>query len=207
MLTTQERIYIVFEYHSLQSVVSLQRKWRHDFSTTTPSDKSILSLYTKFKVTGSVADAKRSGRPWEIDRKKVIEQFENEPSSSIRRISREIDISIGSISQILRKKKMRPYSLRVLQELSEEDFCARKAMCDEFLQLHNEDDQFLLNVFWSDEATFHLTGRVNKHNCILWGYENPNNFTTVPRASPKVNVWVAMSSKKLIGPFFFLMKR
>ena len=61
-------------------------------------------------------------------------------------------------------------------------------MCDELLQLHNEDDEFLLNVFWSDEATFHLTGRVN-----LLGYENPKKSTTVSRASTKVNFWVAMS--------------
>ena len=98
---------------------------------------------------------------------------------------------------------MKPYRLRVLQQLSDEDYCARKAMCDELLRLHQENDDFLFNVFWSDEATFHLSGCVNKHNCIIWGYENPNNITEVPRVSPKVNVWVAFSSKKLIGPFFF----
>ena len=127
MLTTQERVCVVLEYHSLQSVVSFQRKWRHDFSTTPPSDKPIL-----FKETGR-----------EIVWEKVIGQFENQRSSSMRCVLREMD--------------MRPFSLHVLQELSEEDFCARKAMCDGFLKLRNEDDEFLcfdpmkLNfIEWSD---------------------------------------------------------
>jgi hypothetical protein len=28
-------------------------------------------------------------------------------------------------------------------------------------------------VCFSDEATFHLCDKVNKHNCRIWGYENP----------------------------------
>ena len=203
MLTTQERIYVVLEYHSQQSVVAVQRKWQKDFSTIPPSDKTITSLYKKFKDTGSVLDKERSGRNKVIDDEKVIEHFENQSSSSIRRASTQLDISVGSICIVLHKRGMKPYRLRVLQQLSEEDFCSRKEMCDNLLQLHQENNSFLFNVFWSDEATFHLNGCVNRHNCIIWAQENPNNITEIPRVSPKVNVWVAFSSKKIIGPFFF----
>ncbi|KAJ4439196.1 hypothetical protein ANN_07313 [Periplaneta americana] len=34
------------------------------------------------------------------------------------------------------------------------------------------DQNFLLNILWSDEATFKLSGRANRHNCTYWYTEN-----------------------------------
>ena len=35
-----------------------------------------------------------------------------------------------------------------------------------------EDDAFLQRVIFSDEATFHLSGKVNRHNVRIWGLQN-----------------------------------
>jgi hypothetical protein len=36
-------------------------------------------------------------------------------------------------------------------------------------------------IVLSDEATFHLSGKVNRHNIIIWGSQNPHQFVEVPR--------------------------
>ncbi|GBN99927.1 hypothetical protein AVEN_41972-1 [Araneus ventricosus] len=62
---------------------------------------------------------------------------------------------------------------------------------------------YLRKWFFSDESTFHASGKVNKHNCRIWGSENPRNYRELERNSPKVNVWCALSHTEVIGPFFF----
>jgi hypothetical protein len=58
-------------------------------------------------------------------------------------------------------------------------------------------------VQFSGEATFHVSGAVNCHNVRLWGSENPHAYVEHQHDSPKVNVFCAISSQKVYGPFFF----
>jgi hypothetical protein len=60
----------------------------------------------------------------------------------------------------------------------------------------------LRNVVFSDEATFHLAGKVNRHSRIR-GSEHPHSFREHERDSPKINVWCALSYNRVIGPFSF----
>ena len=54
-----------------------------------------------------------------------------------------------------------------------------------------------------EESTFHISGKVNRHNVRIWGTENPLEIVQHERASPKINVFGAMSTQKVYGPFFF----
>lgn len=38
----------------------------------------------------------------------------------------------------------------------------------------DDDEHFLDNIVFSDEKTFHLSGKVNTHECTIWGSENPD---------------------------------
>ena len=58
-------------------------------------------------------------------------------------------------------------------------------------------------ICFSDEAAFHLNGRVNRHNCVIWGKENPHAMQEVPLKSPRLVVWCGMFKNSIIGPFFF----
>ena len=77
-------------------------------------------------------------------------------------------------------------------------------------------DQFLLKKFFSalmmtlttltvfsDEATFHVSGKVNKHNIQIWGSENPCEVVEKERDSPKINAWCGLMHNQIIGPFIF----
>jgi len=65
------------------------------------------------------------------------------------------------------------------------------------------DDHFLEKVQFSDEVTFHVSGAVNCRNVRTWGSENPHAYVEHQSDSPKVNVFCAISSQKVYGPFFF----
>jgi hypothetical protein len=62
------------------------------------------------------------------------------------------------------------------------------------MQLKMEEDGYVERLIFSDEATFHVSGKVSRHNVRIWGTE---------RDSPKVNVHCAVSREKVDGPFFF----
>jgi hypothetical protein len=60
----------------------------------------------------------------------------------------------------------------------------------------SSDDQFLEKVQFSDKATFHISGAVNRRNVRIWGSENPHAYVEQQHDSPKVNVFCATSIKK-----------
>jgi hypothetical protein len=66
-----------------------------------------------------------------------------------------------------------------------------------------EDDTFLPRSIFSDEATFHLSGKVNRHNVRTWGLQNPQEAMEHEGESPKVNVFCALSQTMLYGPICF----
>ena len=70
--------------------------------------------------------------------------------------------------------------------------------------VHNE--HFPNQLVFSDEETFHLSGKVNRHIVRIWGSENSHAYIEHVRDSPKVNVFCAVYSSKVYGPFFFAEK-
>ena len=54
-----------------------------------------------------------------------------------------------------------------------------------------------------DEASFHLSEKVNKHNVQIWGTQNPFEVIEKERDSPKLNAWCGLMHNQIIGPFIF----
>jgi hypothetical protein len=73
-----------------------------------------------------------------------------------------------------------------------------------FLRKIAYDGAIMNKAVFSDEATFHLSGRVNPHNLRIWGSENPHESFEHERDSHRVNVFAAMSREELNRPFFFI---
>ena len=83
---------------------------------------------------------------------------------------------------------MFPYKLQIVQALLPHDKPKGVAFAVDMLDSIDNDNNFLDNVIFSDESTFHLSGKVNRHNCRIWGTENPPVVHEHERDSPKVNV-------------------
>ena len=79
----------------------------------------------------------------------------------------------------------------------------RKDFSDYLLDKTKEDKCWLDNIFFSDECSFTLRGSVNCQNFRIWGKEKPDIILQKPMMEKKLNVFVAFSSKILIGPYFF----
>jgi hypothetical protein len=62
---------------------------------------------------------------------------------------------------------------------------------------------FSYKTVFSDEATFHFSGKVNHHNLIIWRSHNPRQVVEHVRDSPKVDIFCAVSRTQVTRPFFF----
>lgn len=71
------------------------------------------------------------------------------------------------------------------------------------MQLKMEENDFLERLIFCDEATFHISGKVSRHNVRIWGTEQSHAQIEHQRDSPKVIVFCAVSREKVHGPFFF----
>ena len=85
--------------------------------------------------------------------------------------------------------------------MSPQDHNLRRQYCINF-QARLEEDGFVDEMIFSDEATFHVSGNVNRHTVKIWGSEHPRPRMEHVRDSPKVNVFCAVSCTKVYGPFF-----
>jgi hypothetical protein len=59
-----------------------------------------------------------------------------------------------------------------------------------------------LDVTFTDEVWFHLSGYVNTQNTRLWLLENPHAVHEKPLHDQKLGVWVAISRWHTVGPLF-----
>jgi hypothetical protein len=48
-----------------------------------------------------------------------------------------------------------------------------------------------------------ISGKVHRYNVHIWGTENPHEMVQHERASPKIDVFCAVSTQKVYGPCFF----
>ena len=134
---------------------------------------------------------------------RIQESFERSPRNATCRASGELGIPQPTVWRALRCRLLfKPYRLQLAQALRLNDKGKRVEFCDRMLQ-NMEDETFLPLLIFSDEATFHLSGKVNRHNVRIWGLQNPHGALEHERDSPKVNVFCALSQTKVHGPFFF----
>ena len=164
------------------------------------------SIFDKFIETGSMFDAPRCGRPRRSDEKieEIKDIFEENPSTSIRQAAAIADTSFTMIRNVLREDlRMKPHRFSFCHQLFDDDKATRVTMCNEFQQRIAADENFLNRLCFSDEATFHLSGRVNRHNCVFWDTSNPHAVQEVPIKSPGITVWCGLFCDQIIGPFFF----
>jgi hypothetical protein len=94
--------------------------------------------------------------------------------------------------------------VQIVQEIKPADKPQRQNFAIDILERINQNQDFLSRVMFSDEATFHLSGKVNRHSVRIWVPENPHVVHEHIRDSPKLNVWCGPMKDMIIGPFFFM---
>jgi hypothetical protein len=157
-----------------------------NYGREAPTRKSIYKRHKSFFKTGCIcAKKKNSGKRLSSKTvERVRASFLRSPQKSRRRASRELgDVSHMTVWRVLRKRmSFRPYKFQPLQELEPNDRPHRRNFCTNMLNRLEEDNLFLDKIVFSDEATFHLSGKVNRHNLIIWGSQNPHQVVAVAQA-------------------------
>lgn len=206
--TNEERRILCFL--NIDEGLSLQetaRRFHQQFpNRPCPSAAGIWKMIKKLRLTGSVFNRPKPGRPRsatnEANEVMVIASVYNKTQQSLREIANETGGSITSVWRILRRNKFHPYGVKLTHELSGTDFAKRLDFC-ELMEQRTRNPDFLANVCFSDESTFHLTGYVNRHNCRYWCETNPNEHREAHTQRPKKeNVWAGILKNEIIGPFF-----
>lgn len=110
----------------------------------------------KFVETSSVNNKKRNkpkvlNEAAHID---VLGHFAINPRTSIPTVSKQTNISIGSVHKVLKSNKFFPYKIQNYQRLSEDDYDRRIEFCEEMTQKIQNDPSLVRNICFSDESTF-----------------------------------------------------
>ena len=118
----------------------------------------------------------------------VRDAFQRSPRKSVRRTSLELRMPRSTVHKVLHTRlRLHAYKLQLVQELKPNDRPQREAFATEILSRIDEDNDYLKHVVFSDEATFHTCGKVNRHNVRIWRSEHV--AIEHERDSPKLNVW------------------
>lgn len=171
-----------------------------------PNERAFLRLKERFDTSGNV-----SYQPHALPKRVFNEDNEflvmtnlvENPNTSTRKLSTELDISRRTIGRIIKKNKFHPYKIQMHQELLERDFPIRINICEWFSGLINGYPDFLKKVLFSDEATFHRNGFVNRRNFHFYSDSNPHLFRTTTQTKWSINAWGGIVGDTVIGPYFF----
>jgi transposase len=87
----------------------VQQQFAEKFSETpVPHRNAVRRLIEKFRETGSVLGAKRSGRPSKLNDKKlrdISDSMLRSPSKSLRKLAQEKDIGLATAHKAAREKR------------------------------------------------------------------------------------------------------
>ncbi|PNF19248.1 hypothetical protein B7P43_G08217 [Cryptotermes secundus] len=146
----------------------------------------------------------------EVDREDIskptgsesLQEFSNDNGAGgVNQIPRSI------VHDVLHKRlHLRRYKIQMIHALKPSDQVARTNFAVDMLERTDASPDFVRQVCFSDEATFHVSGVVNRYNCRIWGSQNPHVTCELERGSPKLNVWTCLMRDKSIGTFFFSEK-
>lgn len=206
MCTPQQKAKCVLWFNESKSATQVQRTFRNVYHQDPPTRQSIYRWMKQFKDTGSVAKKKSPGRPpTSVENVQRVKQaFERSPRQSVRRAARELQLPRSTVHDVLRKRlHMFPYKIQMVQQLQPDDGRKRMEFAMDVLERLDDNPDFLSQVIFSDEATFHTSGKVNRYNCRIWGTQHPHVLREHERDSPKVNVWCGLFQDRVVGPFFF----
>ncbi|PNF20647.1 hypothetical protein B7P43_G03034 [Cryptotermes secundus] len=206
--TGAERARCVFWFEETKSVTQVRRKFRTQYHKEPPSRPTVYSWHKNFVQTGcSVRLAKPPGRTRVSDAtvEQIRENFVRSSRKSRRRASRETGIPNVTVWRVLRKRlHLKVYELSIVQHLTDAGKVVRKEFYMQMFHRIQDDEKFLDSVIFSDESTFHVSGKVSTHNCTIWGSENPRVSLEHVHDSPKMHVFCTLSKERVYGPFSFM---
>jgi hypothetical protein len=91
----------------------------------------------------------------------------------------------------------------LLQKVQEIAFFGTVAPTSDILSWIDSGNDYLKTVWFIDESTFQIWGKVNSHNHHIWQSQNPHDVRKHEWDRQKWNMWFGLASAGVIRPFSF----
>lgn len=142
------------------------------------------------------------GRPRQDFDDEVLDEINDDPSTSVRTISRRTGVSKTTVHRILKRYQLHPFHVQRVQTLLPRDYPLRVEFCRRMLRMIRVDPDFFNKILWSDESSYRRDGFVNLHNLHSWQLENPHLMREDrSQYQFKVNLWSGILNGQVVGPF------
>ncbi|XP_036145604.1 uncharacterized protein LOC118646565 [Monomorium pharaonis] len=168
-----------------------------------PHPQLFTRLHQRLRTQNRLTPEGSEGRPHEVTNiaaeEDILEQVEDDPTTSCRALEKAIGVSKSTINRIIRSNLFHPYHYTPVHKLHPGDAELRTQFCREFLALVYQHENFLINILWTDESLFTREGLFNQHNLHYYADENP--FVTRVRNFQhrwKVNVWGGIVGNQIL---------
>jgi len=206
--TVQERVQLIKWYYGGNSVAGTRDLFAAMFpERPVPSRSTIQRTIMNFESCGSVSKRKNvqggdNGEPADLELL-ICAAVENNNSLSSRQIADMFGVSHTNVQKLLHKNNYRAFKVSTSQILLEDDYFRRLEFCENMLNRIHQYPEFLSNVLFCDESTFHLNRSHNKSIVRYWSRKNLRvNIPTRTQFQQKLNVWTGVIGDVIIGPFF-----
>lgn len=155
----------------------------------------------RYSETGSTKKRYGGGRKATVTITKYVKRLREclrrNPRRSLRKIARTTQISVTSVSRILKKKlNAKPFKIQKVQDLNKKQKQNRYQKARGLKQRHDFGE--LPNIVFSDEKLFTVEQCLNKQNDRIWasdkGAIDPGHFRATRRQGKgSVMVWAAVT--------------
>lgn len=169
ILTTAQRVEIVELYRNNSArETAIIFNERYADRPQLLGERTVRKLSQKFLGTGSLQTLKSPIRRCisnnEASQGRVLQHFEENPHSSLKLASGQLNLCINSVHKILKKNRFHPFKYQRVHRLFPQDPENRINFANEFLRQLDDDPGIMRSILFSDESIFLLRGVPNKQN-------------------------------------------
>lgn len=155
---------------------------------------TVRKTFKRFWSNDLIMNCPKEGRPKTAttvqSKELVMESVISDPHKSIRQLSREHEISVGSVNSILLSEHFFPYKPNFIHKLDNNDSIHRTDFCELMMGNCIRNSDFATNIIFTEESIFWTYGQISSQNNRYWSDKNPHWALEIHTQRPqKLNVW------------------
>lgn len=171
------------------------RRFQEEFNKEPPPVRTVREWKNRFLKTLTILPKSRS-HPQERENKiddntkdRIVTEMGDGTCKSQRAAAKRFGMAQSSINKILKQRQIKAYKYTMVQKLKEDDLPKRYNFCAHVNNSIQNDRNWLKRIIFSDEATLHLNGTINCHNCYYYARENEHRIMEKPLKSASITIW------------------
>lgn len=122
------------------------------------SQSTVSRLLKKLDETGSILVKKRASGYSRIDKREIVEYFDQNQHTTLNEASNRFGLAMSTISKILKEHDFHPYKIGFHNKLYLDDPVRRLEFCHAMQARLNVDPNFSRKILYSDESYYKVFG-------------------------------------------------